>query len=511
MRVGAALLLIELVLGTATAATPPRAQRVLGEAAKAMGRLELGTTEARGQIEAEGRTGDYSELIRSRDGAYVTRFTYQRFGEADGYDGRVRWKQDRSAATHVLNAPYTIADTLSLAWLKRRGYLQPGTARIERVEQETISGRPATVLTMRPRGGNPLRLAFDDQTHLLLQVQRDKPLSTITETYSNYRRVGARSLPFHIETEESGDRQLFRIARYAHVAKPSFATPKAPNDTVIAGSATIPLLAPNFAVVPARINGHDYDLILDTGGHNIVTPEIAAELGLTREGQGTSGGSGPGRQETSDTQITKLELGSATMTDQHFTILDMGNAVKRKDKPPMAGILGLEIFERMVVTVDEPRGRLTIDPPRPGRRCEGDAIPLLFDDDMPAVRGTIDGIPAQIGIDVGNGGIPIVLWRWAEAHKLADKFRAGKQGSGSGVGGNNTTYRTPHHDIVIGKSAIRDTDVNYATTPTGYFSSRADSMNLGRTLFQNYVVRFDYPQGHMCVMPAASAAKGERG
>jgi hypothetical protein len=502
MRVGAALLLIELLLGTATAtAAPPPAQQVLSAAAKAMGRLEPGTTEARGQIEAEGRTGDYRELIRSRDGAYVTRFTYQRFGEADGYDGRIRWKQDRSAATHVLNAPYTIADTLSLAWLKRRGYLQPGSGRIERLEREVIGGRPATVLTMRPHRGNPLRLAFDNQSHLLVRTQRDKPLSTITETYSDYRRIGGRRLPFRVETEESGDRQLFRIAQYAHSAKAGFGPPRPPSDTVIAGSATIPLLAPNFAVVPARVNGHDYDFILDTGGHNIVTPEVAAELGLTREGQGTSGGSGPGRQETSDTQVAKLELGGATMTDQHFTILDMGNAVKRKDKPPMAGILGLEIFERMVVTVDEPRGRLTIDPPRPGRRCEGDAIPLLFDDDMPAVRGTIDGIPAQIGIDVGNGGIPIVLWRWAEAHKVAAKFRAGKEGSGSGVGGNNTTYRTPHHDIVVGKTAIRDTDVNYATTPTGYFSSRADSMNLGRTLLQKYVVRFDYPQGHMCVIP----------
>src|SRR3954452_8540196 len=166
MRVGAALLLIELLLGTATAtAAPPPAQQVLNAAAKAMGRLEPGTTEAHGQVEAEGRTGDYRELIRSRDGLYVTRFTYQRFGEADGYDGHVRWKQDRSAAPHVLNAPYTIADTLSLAWLRRRGYLQPGSASIERVEQEVIGGRPATVLTMRPHRGNPLRLAFDNQTH----------------------------------------------------------------------------------------------------------------------------------------------------------------------------------------------------------------------------------------------------------------------------------------------------------------------------------------------------------
>jgi len=509
MRVAAALLLIELSLVSAAPHPSRSAHSVLNAAARAMGPIGGGTMEARGQIQAEGRNGDYRERVRATDGAYVTRFTYSLFGEADGFDGRTHWKQDRSAATHVLNAPYTVADTVSVAWLKRRGYLRPGTARVERVDKETIDGRPATVLTLRPRGGNPVRLAFDDQTHLLIRSQRDKPLSTVTETYSDYRRLGGRSLPFHIEVEESGDRQVIQIAHYGQLTSPSFSRPKPPHDTTTLGSAVISLGSDNtpghgFTVVPATINGHAYDFILDTGGHNIVTPEIAAALGLASEGQGSSGGSGPGRQATSDTQVAKLEFGSATMTNQHFTVLDMGNAVKRKNKPPMAGILGLEIFERMVVTVDEPHNRLIIDPPRAGRRCEGDKIPLLFDDDMPSVRGTIDGIPAQIGIDVGNGGIPIVLWRWAEAHKVAARFLAGKKGSGSGVGGSNTTYRTSHHDIVIGRTALRDSDVNYGTTPTGYFSSRADSMNLGQSLLEKHVVRFDYPQGHMCVIKSAA-------
>ena len=116
------------------------------------------------------------------------------------------------------------------------------------------------------------------------------------------------------------------------------------------------------------------------------------------------------------------------------------------------------------------------------------------------MQGKIDEIPALIGIDVGNGGPAIALWRWAEAHKVADRFRAGKEGSGSGVGGSNTTYLTKHHDIVIGRTALRDMDVNYATTKTGYFSSRTDSMNLGRALLQKYAVRFDYAGGHMCVI-----------
>jgi len=503
MRVACALLLVELSLTSAATAAPRTGQSVLRAAARAMGRFEPGVTmDLRGSIEAEGRNGVYRETVRVRDGAFVDRAQYQLFAESDGYDGRVRWRQDRSAASHALNAPFSRADAISLAWLKRRGFLDPGNTRPESVQHDKIGGKPATILTMRPRGGNAFRLAFDDTSHLLVRVERQRPLSVVTETYGDYRRVGGLSLPFKIEVEDSGDVQSIHTARYDRLrASPvAFSAPRAPNDIVIAGPSTLPLASLSFAVVPAAINGHTYDFILDTGGHNIVTPAVAAELGLAGEGSGTSGGSGPGRAATSDTQVAELKLGSATMTDQHFTILDLGDAVTRKDKPPMAGILGLEIFERMAVTVDEPGNRLTIEPFQPGRQCEGDKIPLLFDDDQPSVAGTIDGIPALIGIDVGNGGIPIVLWRWAEAHKVAGKFRNGKQGSGSGVGGSNTTYRTAHHNIVIGHTAIRDTDVNYATTPTGYFSSRADSMNLGRALLQKYAVRFDYSQGYMCVI-----------
>jgi hypothetical protein len=116
------------------------------------------------------------------------------------------------------------------------------------------------------------------------------------------------------------------------------------------------------------------------------------------------------------------------------------------------------------------------------------------------VAGKIDGIPAQIGIDVGNGGLPIVLWRWAEAHKVANHYSKGIKGEGHGVGGSNVTFKTPHHDIMVGRTLLRDVDVNYAVSKAGYFSSRADSMNLGRALLQKYAVRFDYAQGTMCVM-----------
>ena len=503
MRVVADGLFLELFLASAAHSAQPDARRVLRSAEIAMGRIG-GPSDIKiaGRVQAEGRTGNHEEVIRPGDGIFVTRNDFQLFSEGEGYDGRRHWKMDRSGATHLLNAPFTVATTITQAWVKRRGYLDPSSARIEGIEHQKIGEQWANVITMRPRNGSPVRLAFDDATHQLVQVQWNRPLNTVTETYSDYRPVGRFKMPFHVEIEENGDRMEIAIDRYSRL-KPSaaaFARPKLPMDTRISGPATLTIEAQSFPVVQAAINGHEYDFILDTGGHNIITPAVAAALGLTGDGKGSSGGSGEGRVATSDTRIAELRLGSATMTDQHFTILDLDAAVKRKNKPDMAGILGLEIFERMAVTIDEPHNRLTIEPFNPRQVCEGDEIPLVFDDDQPAVRGKIDGIRAQIGIDVGNGGMPIVLWRWAEARKIADRFINGTKGEGHGVGGSNVVFRTPHHDIRIGHAGLHDIDINYATSKAGYFSSRADSMNLGRSLLQRYIVRFDYARGSMCIL-----------
>jgi hypothetical protein len=508
MILRAALCLILAVPASANAAPVDRARAasVLAAAARAMGRLAPDSVlEAQGIIEAEGRSGQYDALVRAGDGAFVQRNAYALFAEAEGYDGRSHWRQERSGGTHPLNAPFARADGVTQAWLKRRGYLRPGSARLEAVAQETIGGQPATVLTLRPPSGNNARLAFDDATHVLVRVQTDHPTSTITESYSDYRRVGSAMAPFRVGIEESGDLQSIRVNHYtrlAGAARGRFAAPGPPADTAIAGPATIPLDGAVFAVIPARINGHAYDFILDTGGHNILTPAVAAALGLTAEGSGSSGGSGAGRAAQSDTRVQRLELGSATLTDQHFYVIDMGNAVIRTGRPPMAGILGLEIFERMIVTIDEPRGRLTLAPSRPGQHCEGDRIPLLFSDDQPTVRGTIDGTPGLIGIDTGNAGTAILFWRWAEAHDLAARYRNGRERTGSGVGGNNTTWQTPHHEIVIGRSALHDLDANYSESRAGAFSSRADAANLGHALLRNFVVTFDYANAEMCLRPA---------
>src|SRR4051812_31153033 len=98
MRVAAALLLVETLVFSTNAGGVERASSsgssILRAASRAMGRLGTNATiEAVGQIKAEGRTGSYSETVRMRDGAFVARSRYTMFGDAEGYDGRIRWRQ----------------------------------------------------------------------------------------------------------------------------------------------------------------------------------------------------------------------------------------------------------------------------------------------------------------------------------------------------------------------------------------------------------------------------------
>ena len=49
------------------------------------------------------------------------------------------------------------------------------------------------------------------------------------------------------------------------------------------------------------------------------------------------------------------------MTDQHFFVLDLGYpAFERGKAAPLAGLLGVELFERLAVRIDYPVRRITL-------------------------------------------------------------------------------------------------------------------------------------------------------
>jgi predicted aspartyl protease len=393
------------------------------------------------------------------EGRYVVAADLGVMRIAEGHDGRVHWRQDPSGGVHSLNAAFSQAASLTDAWLTRRGWLRAdaGSARIGPAETRTRDGSRFVVLEATPPHGQPVEMWFDASTFLLERTVRTMPISIQTVRYSDYGRVSGIALPYTIETSDSSapTKDIVRIDRWEprkRTTNATFAAPAPPDDTTLDGETTLPLDIEGFVIVGARLNGRDFDFILDTGGHDIITPEVAKLLDLQPVGEGASGGSGSGTLTEQYVRIDRLELGTATLRDQHFYVLPLQySTVERGTKPPLAGILGLELFERLAVRIDYPGARLTLRKLNGFQHTTGGMpVPIVFDDDQPLLQGTINGVSGLIGLDTGNASTLVVQPVWARANGLADTLKRGIETVSYGSGGSSSNWVSRVHSVEVG-------------------------------------------------------------
>src|SRR5262249_58007548 len=142
------------------------------------------------------------------------------------------------------------------------------------------------------------------------------------------------------------------------------------------------LAVEGMITITATLNGKRYDFIVDTGGHDILTPDVARALGLEPVGAGASGGSGEGTLAQQDVRVASMQIGGATLRDQHFYVIPLQyDTVERGTKPPLAGILGLELFERLAIRIDYGARTMTLRTfaPAPRARHSRGRAPTVLD------------------------------------------------------------------------------------------------------------------------------------
>ncbi len=459
---------------------------------------------ARGRIDTSGLSGSWTRTEDLAEGRYVVATDLGVMRTAEGDDGRVHWRQDPSGGVHPLNAIFSQAASRTDAWLTRRGWLRAnaGSARIGPAGTRTHEGREFVVLEATPPRGQPVEMWFDASTFLLERTVRTMPISIQTVRYSDYRRVSGIALPHTIEASDSSspNKDIVRVDQWetrTRVTKAAFAAPTPSDDTTLDGETTVPLDIQGFIMVGARLNGHDFDFILDTGGHNIITPDVAKLLGLHPAGEGTSGGSGSGTLTEQYVRIDRLELGTATMRDQHFYVLPLQySTVERGAQAPLAGLLGLEIFERFAARVDYPNARLTLRKLDRFRHTTGGVpVPITFDDDEPLLQGRINGVSGLMGLDTGNASTLVVQPVWAREHGLADTLRRGVETVSYGSGGASSNWVSRVRSVEVGGVDLPRQVVRYSEDKSGAFSSRTEAANIGTDTLSNFVLDIDYKRG----------------
>jgi Aspartyl protease/PDZ domain len=419
------------------------------------------------------------------------------------WNGVDSWRQKSSGGVHRLDSQFGRANALTDEWLEQRKYLAgAGGARVSSPEIRTDGDARFITLTAVPESGRPVDLWFDATSHLLARTVRRQNLETEMIQYSDYRTVDGIKLPYLVTRDDGHPTEVetTRVSSYAinTAAAGDFARPRRPDDSsVVGGKTVVPIEHNGFVIVNAMINGQGpFGFILDTGGHDILTPEAAKSIGLVLEGAGSSGGSGEGRVSEKYARVSRVDIGGMTMRDQTFTVLPMSYAtVEQGPRPPLAGILGLEVFERFAVRLDYLGKTLTLEPLKTFvHHGSGTAVPLFFNDDEPLVSASMNGHAGDFGIDTGNTGSLIVQGRWAEREDLTSSLQKGYEVVSSGMGGESRNWITR---VDMDLAGIRLSRIlgSYSNDKGGAFASIVEAGNIGNDTLSNFILDFDYGHG----------------
>jgi len=455
-----------------------------------------------------GLTGEETRVEDVATGAYIESVDSGILHTADGFDTRTPWMRDASGANTPEEGGDRVRVAVSAAYRNANLWWRSDRAgaRIEDLGRESLSGTPTDHLAVQPRGGVRFEAWFDVRTHLLLQVAEPELFLRAREVYSDYRRQGKVMLA-HSVLEDAGageagyERLTLRSVSFGP-ARPLaiFACPRsAPAGVTLANGATsisVPFrLLNNHIYVRARVNGKGpYTFIVDTGGHTLLSARVIAGAGLASMGSSPESGAGEKQSSLGFVPFRTLSIGGLEMHDQvGFSAEIYQPAI---EGIAVDGMVGFELFRRLIVRIDYGRKVLTFS--KPGSRSledAGVAVPFVFYDHMPFVRGQLDGIPATFDIDTGSRSELDVTSPAVIRDHLRERYAHGVLAvTGWGVGGEVNSYVVRLHSISLGTVTVAAPVADLSEARHGSFSDPNYDGNVGSALLKRFVVTFDY--GH---------------
>ena len=264
----------------------------------------------------------------------------------------------------------------------------------------------------------------------------------------------------------------------------------------------------NRVYIPARVNGHATQVLLDSGAEmTVVDAGYARELGLKTQGQLAAVGSG-GQAQAQLASGVDITLGELRLSGLTVAIIDLAE-VARLIGHPLPVILGKEAFNQLVVDVDFPNRKVAFHeasafkaPPRAVR------LPLVESaGGQRAVHISVEGRPAiPVLFDVGNAGaLSLFPSYWQEA-RLLENRRSSKTLSGAVGGLRERDVATLKH---IRFAGVTLNDVPTVFDDAGNSVSTSDRLlgNLGLAVLSRFRMMTDYANDTLLLVPDARALR----
>ncbi len=137
------------------------------------------------------------------DGAvtYLTRFSLRHYGmriDADrggntrsmGFDGKVKWQAARPGEADITSDQASLREAITTNYLSINGFFFPARfpASLKYGRATAEGARRLDVVEITPKGGRPLEVWFDSQTHLIKRVVDTQGSPAVRIEAGDYRR-----------------------------------------------------------------------------------------------------------------------------------------------------------------------------------------------------------------------------------------------------------------------------------------------------------------------------------
>ena len=528
MRTRTVLLFVLAAVTIAPVVFAQNAQEILAKAKEASGGNAwdaIRSNHSVAKIVTSGLSGPAESWEDTLTGHYMEKFKLGPATGADGFDGTTVWSVDSSGQPRVEGAAAARQAAIDEAYRRALAYWYPQRwkAEIEYSGEKEEQGKRFHVIRITPDGGRPFDMWIDANTYLIDHIVEKADIETRTNYFSDYRVVNGVKLPFSIRST-NGDTKydqmitLEKIEFNAPVQEAMFHMPAPPPpDFTIAGGKTstvVPFeLLNNHIYVQVKLNGKGpFRLLCDTGGANIISPELAKELGLKTEGALQGRGVGEKSEDVGLAKIQALQVGDATLKDQLFAVFPMG-AFADVEGVKEDGLIGYEVFKRFIVRVDYEHHTLTLTVPSAFTyQGNGTKIPFVFNSHIPQVDGAIDGLTGKFDIDTGSRSSLDLLKPFVEKHDLVAKYNTKLEAvTGWGVGGASRSLVTRAKMLQLGSDGASVEVHNPVTELTlqskGAFISPYYAGNVGGGVLKRFNITFDYTHQLLIFEPNANYDK----
>lgn len=248
-------------------------------------------------------------------------------------------------------------------------------------------------------------------------------------------------------------------------------------------------------VIDARINDQGpFPFLFDTGSINIISLDLAKQLGLNVKGKRTMTAFG-GSVETAAVVLDSIKLGELTMGRTEVTAIGGGPFTTGSPR----GMLGWEFLSKLVVEIDYEGSKLNFyDPKTYAYTGRGIRLPLTVQGtNMLTIPGTVFGSAAALQLDTGSEA-PLVLFpRFVQPHRLHSDLQAV---TGYGFGGLTRAMVMRAPSLNLGSYAVRSLIVHLSLDKVGIESGAGDG-NIGSPLLRQFKCVFDVPHNSFYLEP----------